>query len=202
MLSCLIFISHLIPKYFLKVLDSNAGQSLVLDPLNAGDGVAAGMPDRPARLILGRSHTESPHVVLAVLLLVVKAEGRLLVTLLLPGVLTARAKHTNQRVAEGFPEILIEVGVDKRIEGRIEIADPEKDFNDDVGTVAEVTAERDGHIPAEERQPAQHESSHNDAQRPGRLVLSSDLLQVFAVFADGRCVAARVVSTLVPTCVR
>ena len=89
----------------------------MLDPLNAGDGIAAGMPDCPTRLIFGRSYTESPHIVLAVLLLVVKAERRLLVTLLLPGVLTTRAKNANQRVPESFPEILVEVSVDKRIEG-------------------------------------------------------------------------------------
>ena len=49
-------------------------------------------------------------------------------------------KDTLKSVAKGFPEILVEIGVDERIEGRIEISDPEKDFNDNIGAVTGLSA--------------------------------------------------------------
>jgi hypothetical protein len=138
----------------------------MIDPLNTGDSVTAGMPDRPARLIFGRGHTESSQIVFTtttvLLLLSVKAQSGQLVALLLAGILTTSAKDANQRVAKSFPKIFVEVGVNKRIESRIEVADPEEDLDDDVGTVTQFTAQRDAHVPDKERQPAKNESSHND----------------------------------------
>lgn len=39
--------------FSLEILDGDPTEPLVIDPLNAGDGIATGMPDRPTRLILG-----------------------------------------------------------------------------------------------------------------------------------------------------
>ena len=127
----------------------------MIDSLNTGDSVAAGMPDRPARLIFGRGHTESSQIVFAtstmLVLLMVKAQSGQLVALLFARILTTSAKDANQRVAKGFPKIFVEVGVNKRIESRIEVADPEEDLDDDVGTVTQFTAQRDAHVPDKER---------------------------------------------------
>lgn len=36
-----------------------------------------------------------------------------------------RAEHAVQRVSERFPEVPVEVGVDQRVQRRVEVADPE-----------------------------------------------------------------------------
>ena len=169
--------------WLLEILDGDAAESLVIDPLNAGDGVAAGMPDP----LLGGRRTEPRQI--AVVAGVAKT-GQL-VSLLLARVPTPSAKHADERVAEGFPEVFVEVGVNQRVEGGVEVADPEEDLDDDVGTVAVLTADRDAQVPEEKREPAQDEGPHNDAQSPRSFVLSADLLQVF-VFVDRR--SARLVA--------
>ena len=136
--------------------NGDAAETLMIDSLNTGDSVAAGMPNRPARLIFGRGHTESSQIVFStsstmLVLLMVKAQSGQLIALLLAGILTTSAKDANQRVAKGFPKIFVEVSVNKRIESRIEVADPEEDLDDDVGTVTQFTAQRDAHVPDKER---------------------------------------------------
>jgi len=82
----------------------------------------------------------------------------------------------------------VKIGVNERIERRIKVSDPEEDFDHNVRTVAGLSAQGDGQIPDEERQPTEYESSHNDAKGSSRLMLSPNLLQMF-VFATGttRC---------------
>ena len=80
--------------------------------------------------------------------------------------------------AEDFPEDVrervLEVphDVDDGVEGGVEVADPEEDGHDDVGTGA-VGLPTDGHsqVPGEEGQPAEEECAHHDAQGDEGLVL-------------------------------
>ena len=59
----------------------------------------------------------------------------------------AAAEDTEQRVAERLPEVFVEVGVDKRVQRRVEVTDPEEYLHDDIGTVARFAAERDWQVP-------------------------------------------------------
>lgn len=63
---------------------------------------------------------------------------------------TQGAESALQRVFERFSEVAVEVGVDERIQRRIEVADPEEDGYDVVGTVACVAAQRGDHVPVGE----------------------------------------------------
>uniref|UniRef100_A0A182QBX4 Uncharacterized protein n=1 Tax=Anopheles farauti TaxID=69004 RepID=A0A182QBX4_9DIPT len=47
-----------------------------------------------------------------------------------------------KRVSERFPEVSVEVGVDERVERRVEVADPEQYRDDDIGTRASIAAQR------------------------------------------------------------
>jgi len=87
------------------------------------------------------------------------------------GPLAAR-KYPEDRVAEGLAELAVEVGVDERIERRVEVAHPEDHVHDDHRRVRTRLAAQVGDVvPQEERQPAQHERAHDDAERARGLVL-------------------------------
>lgn len=54
-------------------------------------------------------------------------------------------------VLESLPEVAVEVGVDQRVEGGVEVADPEQHADHNVGAVAGVAAEGCYHVPVEIR---------------------------------------------------
>lgn len=59
-----------------------------------------------------------------------------------------RAEDALQRAAERLPEVPIEIRIDERIEGGIEVANPEQDGNDNVRTGAQLfAAQRHRDIP-------------------------------------------------------
>ena len=64
---------------------------------------------------------------------------------------TASTEDAEERVAESFPEVFVEVGVDERVQRRVEIADPEEHLDDDVRTVARFPAQRDWEIPTRQK---------------------------------------------------
>lgn len=68
------------------------------------------------------------------------------------------------------PSLPVGHDVDDRVEGGVEVSDPEEDGDDDVGARA-IVADGDGQVPQEEGQPAEQEGAHDDAQRHERLVL-------------------------------
>lgn len=100
------------------------------------------------------------------------------------GPLAAR-EHPEDRVAEGLAELAVEVGVDERVECRVEVAHPEDRVDHHRRRVrARLAAQVRDVVPQEEGQPAQDERAHDDAQGARRLVLG---------------LPARVVLLLVPT---
>ena len=123
-------------------LDSTVSQPLVFNALDAGDGVPTVGMANPRRLtaecdrsadhmgVRGRRRAMRPRGQSA-------GGGRLA---LVPA---AAAEDTEQRVAERLPEVFVEVGVDKRVQRRVEVTDPEEYLHDDIGTVARFAAERD-----------------------------------------------------------
>ncbi|GJQ84995.1 hypothetical protein Trydic_g3657 [Trypoxylus dichotomus] len=65
----------------------------------------------------------------------------------LPAAETAR-QHAEQRVFEGLPEVPVEVGVDDRVQGRVEVADPEQHAYNDARRFQ--VAQRRYHVPETE----------------------------------------------------
>lgn len=102
----------------------------MIDAFNASDSVSTGMPDP----LFGHS-TEPGQITL-------ETETGQLVALLLSRVLASGAEDADQRVPEGFSKILVEIGVNQRIESRVEVANPEEDLDHDVGTITIVAAQR------------------------------------------------------------
>ena len=67
-----------------------------------------------------------------------------------------------QQFEEGASEVVVEDGVDDRVERRVAVAGPEHDCEDEVW---DGEAEEGGEeVGAEEGQPARHERQHDDAQ--------------------------------------
>lgn len=88
-------------------------------------------------------------------------------------VIPGTAPEPSQRLLERLTEVRPEVGVDERVEGRVEVSDPEESCDDSLGTRAAIATYGNGHVPSEEGQPTQDEGAHDDAQCPRRLVFSS-----------------------------
>lgn len=84
-----------------EILDGDSREPLMVDALNAGDGVAAGMPDPAGRVM----------VVIALVACIqtghVSVVGVLLVPLQRPRILATGAEDAGQRVPECLPEILL-----------------------------------------------------------------------------------------------
>ena len=76
-----------------------------------------------------------------------------------------------QELLEGSPEVAVEIGIDERIETRVEVANPEEHGADYRRVRARVAAHGGDDVPEEERQEAEDEGSHDDAQRLRGLVL-------------------------------
>ena len=93
-----------------------------------------------------------------------------------------------------MPEVAVEGGVDDGIERRVGVADPEE-RRDDHRRRAHV-GERMHDIPDEERQPANEERPHYDAERLRRLVLPAHLLPVLLQAARVERPRAVVVATV------
>lgn len=82
------------------------------------------------------------------------------------------AEDLPEDVGESVLEVPVGHHVDDRVQGRVEVSDPEEDGDDDVGTRAVgVAADGHGQVPDEEGQPAEEEGPHDDAQRDEGLVL-------------------------------
>jgi len=76
----------------------------------------------------------------------------------------AGAEQTRQRLGERVSEVTVEIRVDSRVEHGVEVADPEEYADDDVGNRTHVAAAQCGDdVPGKEREPAEHEGSHDDA---------------------------------------
>lgn len=55
--------------------------------------------------------------------------------------------HTFQCIAESFAKVSVEIGVDQRVKGGVEVADPKKHHDDHIRTRAGRTAQRSYYIP-------------------------------------------------------
>ena len=75
---------------------------------------------------------------------------------------------------EGEPEVVAEQRVQAGVDGRVAVAQPEEDREDQ--RVDALDAERAHHVHREEGQPAQDEPAHDDAQRLCRLCLHPEPL--------------------------
>ena len=85
---------------------------------------------------------------------------------------TAPAEYPPENVCEGILEVPVGHDVDDWVECGVEISNPEKDGDDDVGTGALVlAADRHCQVPREKGKPAKEESSHHDAKGHEGLVL-------------------------------
>ena len=82
------------------------------------------------------------------------------------------AEDLPEDVGESVLEVPVGHHVDDRVQGRVEVSDPEEDGDDDVGTRAVgVAADGHGQVPGKEGQPAEEKRPHHDAQRHEGLVL-------------------------------
>ena len=88
-------------------------------------------------------------------------------------------RFDGEDLLKGQPEVQIEDGIDDGVEGAVGVAEPGEYFEDD-GRDAGL-AESGHDVDAEERDPADQEDAHDDAQRDGRLVVRD----VVAVLAGG-----------------
>ena len=78
-----------------------------------------------------------------------------------------------EQTPEGVAEVAVEARIDDGVERRVGVADPEERRDAPVGQLrARVGTQRRREVPREERQPADEERAHDDAQRLGRLVLA------------------------------
>lgn len=77
-----------------------------------------------------------------------------------------------QRLLERLPEVGPEVSVDEWVQRRVEVPDPEERGDHRLRAGAAVAADRDGHVPGEEREPAQDEGAHDNAEGPRRFVFA------------------------------
>ena len=84
----------------------------------------------------------------------------------------APAEDLLEDVREGVLEVPVGHDVDEGVQGGVEVSDPEEYRHHDVRTRA-VGVAADGHseVPGEERQPAEQEGPHDDAQGDEGLVL-------------------------------
>lgn len=102
-----------------------------------------------------------------------------------------------QDLLERAPEVHVAPGVDDRVHGGVEVAEPRDHVDEHLGRRAARLAEREEQVDDEERQPADDEHAHDDAKRLGRLPLLGQryallvLQQLVDVLADGRGVRPR-----------
>ena len=83
----------------------------------------------------------------------------------LTGCGAAPAEYLADDVGESVLEVPVGHDVDDRIEGGVEVPDPEQDGYDNVRAgAALLPADGDGQVPGEEGQPAQQEGPHDYAQ--------------------------------------
>ena len=117
-------------------------------------------------------------MLVAVLAVVVEALRLLLDLLdtLLVDVRLFSAQALAQDLLKGEAEILAEECVDARVDGRVAVAQPEENREQD-GRDA-LRTECAHHIHREEGHPATNESAHDDAQRLGRLGLHFEALHL------------------------
>ena len=97
----------------------------------------------------------------------------------------SRTAHVTRGVAacaqvlgKGAPEVGRRERVDDRIGERVHVAEPGEDGVDDGR--ADRAEQARGHVVDEERQPADDEHAHHDAERLGRLLLARELGQLVA----------------------
>lgn len=69
-------------------------------------------------------------------------------------------QQRRQCILESFSKITIEICINNGVEGTVEVANPEENRHNHVGTWTELgSAERCDDIPQEERQPAEQKNS-------------------------------------------
>lgn len=86
----------------------------------------------------------------------------------------ALTRHTvyTQQLFECVPKIAVEVGVDERVQTRVEVADPKQHGPDNRRVRASISAHGGNDVPGEEGAEAENEGPHDDAQSLGSLVLA------------------------------
>jgi len=92
------------------------------------------------------------------------------------------AAAVGERALEGVQKVSVEQRVDKRVERRVDISDPEQNRDDDwrcFGT--EFAAQRIVDVPRKERQPTAEERAHDDAERLGGFILASHLSTLWSL---------------------
>lgn len=86
--------------------------------------------------------------------------------------LSRSAEMTLEDLLEGALEVFVEVCVDDWVEQRVRVTQPVDNVLEPAGQVARLLAEGHDQGADEERQPAQDECAHDDAQRLHCLALS------------------------------
>ncbi|XP_019481974.1 PREDICTED: homeobox protein cut-like 1 [Hipposideros armiger] len=79
----------------------------------------------------------------------------------------APSPPSEEDVLEGAPEVLIEDGVDDRVERAVAVADPEEELEERVGHLAGLAADAVQAVAEEEGEPAEHEHAHHHGQHEG-----------------------------------
>ena len=77
---------------------------------------------------------------------------------------------------EGVAKVVRTERVNKRVDGRVAVSEPEEDAEDDRRRA--VLAERAENIDGEERRPAKDETADNDADRLGGFLLAVETAQL------------------------
>lgn len=85
----------------------------------------------------------------------------------------ATAEDISQRLLESFSKFPIKVGVNDGVHGRVEIADPKEQVNDEFGRIP--ADDRADDVPNKKGKPAGDKGAHNYAQRFSSLVFSFHL---------------------------
>jgi len=113
------------------------------------------------------------------------------VVLLLQVLVMVLAVHV-QYLLERSPEVHVAPGVYDRVDSRVQVTEPRYHVDEHLGRWTARFAERKEQVDDEERQPADHKHSHDDAQRLGRLPFLGQryallvLQQLVDVLAHGR----------------
>jgi len=135
--------------WVVRRLDSNVSESLIFNALDSSDSVPAVGMANPGRLT-AECHRGAYHV---------RIRGRRTAVYprdqsaagCLAFVPAAAAKDAEKRIAERFPEVFVEVGVDERVQCGVKVTDPEEHFHDYIWTVARFTTQRDRQVPDEKK---------------------------------------------------
>ena len=84
----------------------------------------------------------------------------------------APSPPSEEDVLERAPEVLVEDGVDDRVERAVAVADPEEELEERAGHLAGLAADAVQTVGEEEGEPAEHEHAHDHRQHEGEALLT------------------------------